>query len=114
MLRAFFNWLGFCKERVVMEIEKTSIVYEPASAIFYIARHPETGCLSFCIAYYDSTGEFMGFNFFPISTVGLNEWFGHDEDELGLRFNPVEKGVIRGIVLALENRGLLAPVLAAL
>ena len=54
------------------------------------------------------------FNFFPISTVGLNAWFSHDEGELGLHFDPVEKGIQRGIISTLEKRGLLASVVAAL
>jgi hypothetical protein len=109
----FFNWLGFCNERVV-ETEDIPTVYESKSAIFDIARHPETGRWSFQVTYYDSTGELIGFNFFPISTIGLNEWFSHDEGQLGLRFNPVEKGFIRGFISALEAQGLSAPVLAAL
>jgi len=110
MLRTFFNLLGWKK---ASETEDP-IISKPKSVIADIARHPETGRWSIQVAYYDSTGELMGFSFFPISTVGLNEWFSHDEDKLGLYFDPVEKGIQRGLISTLEKRGLLASVVAAL
>ena len=107
MLRALFKW------KKASGTEDT-IVFKPKSIIADFARHPETGRWSIQVAYYDSMGELMGFNFFPVSTVGLNAWFSHDEGKLGLHYDLIEKGIQLGIISTLEKRGLLASIVAAL
>lgn len=95
-------------------VDINSVDINPVSATYSIERHPETNRWSFQITYYDNDGEVIGFNFFPISVTGLNEWFNHDENKLGLRLHPVDKGVLRGAVKAFERNGVLDGLLAAL